>query len=174
MRLFDRQGFHGTGLAQVIADSGAPRGSFYFHFPGGKEQLAHEAIAVARDEVIAVMDAAGRDDPAAILRGTAAALAAWLERSAFAEGCAVASITLDVAADREHLRIDCRDAFRAWHEHLAEALRAAGTPGADAADQAWTCVAALEGAVVLSRAERSAEPVRAVGRTLERVVRGRP
>jgi TetR/AcrR family transcriptional repressor of lmrAB and yxaGH operons len=84
----------------------------------------------------------------------------------------VASSTLDVAANREDLRIDCRDAFRAWHEHLAEALRAAGAPDAVAADQAWTCVAALEGAVVLSRAERSAEPVRAVGRTLERVVGG--
>ena len=116
---------------------------------------------MARDEVMAVMDAAGGDDPAALVRGTAAALGAWLQRSGFAEGCAVASITLDIAADREHLRVACRDAFRAWHEHLADALRAAGSADAEAADQAWTCVAALGG-------RGRAEPCRAVRRARPR------
>ncbi len=46
-RLMRRQGYAGTGLNEIVARSGAPRGSLYFHFPGGKEQLAATALAQA-------------------------------------------------------------------------------------------------------------------------------
>ena len=46
-RLFRRQGFHGTGLQQVLEASGAPRGSLYFHFPGGKEEIGETALTIA-------------------------------------------------------------------------------------------------------------------------------
>lgn len=45
--LFQRQGLHATGVNQVLVRSGAPRGSLYFHFPGGKQQLAVEAVESA-------------------------------------------------------------------------------------------------------------------------------
>ncbi|HEY8491429.1 MAG TPA: helix-turn-helix domain-containing protein, partial [Dehalococcoidia bacterium] len=50
-RLMQRQGFHATGLNQVLAESGAPKGSLYFHFPGGKEQLAAEAVQASGDRL---------------------------------------------------------------------------------------------------------------------------
>lgn len=43
-RLFQLQGYYGTGLNQIIKESGAPKGSLYYHFPDGKEQLAIEAV----------------------------------------------------------------------------------------------------------------------------------
>src|ERR1700753_3938055 len=43
-RLFRIQGYTATGLTQILDDSGAPKGSFYFHSPRGKAQLAEEAI----------------------------------------------------------------------------------------------------------------------------------
>jgi AcrR family transcriptional regulator len=43
-RLFRIQGYTATGLTQILKESGAPKGSFYFHFPRGKAQLAEEAI----------------------------------------------------------------------------------------------------------------------------------
>src|SRR5260370_15887369 len=45
--LFRSQGYASTGLTQVLAEGGAPKGVLYFHFPGGKEQLAAEAVALA-------------------------------------------------------------------------------------------------------------------------------
>jgi TetR/AcrR family transcriptional regulator, lmrAB and yxaGH operons repressor len=43
--LFGSRGLCATSFADVLADSGAPRGSIYHHFPGGKRQLAEDAIA---------------------------------------------------------------------------------------------------------------------------------
>ena len=43
-RLIEKQGYHATGLNEIISDSGAPKGSVYYYFPGGKEQIGAEAI----------------------------------------------------------------------------------------------------------------------------------
>ena len=60
--LFQRQGYHATGLNQVLAEGKAPKGSLYFHFPRGKEQLAAEAVTAGahevRDELRDALDAA--------------------------------------------------------------------------------------------------------------------
>lgn len=172
LRLFDRQGFHGTGVAQVVAESGAPRGSFYFHFPQGKEQLAGEVIAVYRRQVSAILVASARSGaPDAMVAGAVRALGRWLKDSGYVEGCAVVNIALDVAADNEALRLACRGAFREWRGLLVEAFTAAGIPARQAGDLAWACVAGLEGAVVLSRVERSPSPLQATGRALVAQVR---
>ncbi|MCK5791817.1 MAG: TetR/AcrR family transcriptional regulator, partial [Ketobacter sp.] len=42
--LIERQGFHNTGLQQIIKASGAPKGSLYFHFPDGKDQIVALAL----------------------------------------------------------------------------------------------------------------------------------
>lgn len=166
-RLFDRQGFHGTGLAQVVAESSTARGSFYFNFPDGKDELAREAILRHRAQVTQVMRSVAKaDDPASVVRGTARALARWLRDSGFVEGCAVASIALDVAADHDELRGACRDAFREWQDELHQRLTAAGVGHGAARDLAAAVVAGLEGAVVLSRVERSDAPVHRVARAL--------
>jgi len=43
-RLIEKQGYHATGLNEIIRESGAPKGSVYYYFPGGKEQIGAEAI----------------------------------------------------------------------------------------------------------------------------------
>ena len=50
-KLFQQQGYHATGLNQIVAESGAPKGSLYYYFPGGKEELAVAAIGLIRDEI---------------------------------------------------------------------------------------------------------------------------
>ena len=42
--LFEERGYHAAGVKAILERAGAPRGSFYFHFPGGKEELAIAAI----------------------------------------------------------------------------------------------------------------------------------
>src|SRR5688572_33233071 len=51
VELFRARGYAGVGVAELLEKSGAPRGSLYFHFPGGKEQVGAEAVARVGAEV---------------------------------------------------------------------------------------------------------------------------
>src|SRR5438093_8805032 len=88
-RLLQTRGYHGTGLAQILSEANAPRGSMYFHFPGGKEQLAVEALRKSEAWITRAMTAAleaGRVDVRTGIRAFIEAFARQLERSEFAEG----------------------------------------------------------------------------------------
>src|SRR5687767_7261632 len=122
--LFQRRGFHGTGLQQVLAESGAPKGSLYFHFPGGKEQLAAEAVALSGETIGAAI---GRlieqsDDTGTAVRALAELLGAGLEASGYERGCPVATVALDVAAHSEPIRASCDASFGRWLVLLEDRL----------------------------------------------------
>ena len=56
-RLLRRQGYGATAVSEIVARSGAPKGSLYFHFPDGKEQLAVEAMTRAGEQLRAAIAA---------------------------------------------------------------------------------------------------------------------
>jgi TetR/AcrR family transcriptional regulator, lmrAB and yxaGH operons repressor len=160
-RLFQQQGYHGTGLAQILQESGAPKGSFYFHFPRGKEQLAEEAIAASSKEVAGLIEhAAGRSaNPAEFIARTARALGRWLADSGYRDGCPVTTVALEMAHESEPLRRACDDAYASWQRQVAAYLEASGHDAAAAADLAALVVSAMEGALLLCRSARSTEPI---------------
>jgi TetR/AcrR family transcriptional regulator, lmrAB and yxaGH operons repressor len=104
-QLFRQRGYHATAFADVIEASGAPRGSIYFHFPGGKQELAREAIVLAGDEIEQmVADAAGRSDgPGSFVRALGDMMAARLESSHYRSGCAIATMVLELTPESEEL-----------------------------------------------------------------------
>jgi len=55
-RLFRQRGYDGTGLAEVLAEAGVPKGSLYHHFPDGKADLACAAADWTASEIIRVID----------------------------------------------------------------------------------------------------------------------
>src|SRR5271165_6606639 len=83
--LFQQQGYAATGVAQVIAESATPKGSFYFNFPGGKEELGREALTLAGERLRTGIDqlAGAAATPQEFLASLTAALAAGLEGSDF-------------------------------------------------------------------------------------------
>ena len=153
------QGFHGTGLQQVLEASGAPRGSLYFHFPAGKQQLTEEAVRYEAASIGRRLRRMLDEKPSA---AEAVALmfdsyAEWLERTEFSEGCPVAAVALDLTPGWESVRDACRQAFEEWTELLAECF---------GRDRAELVLASLEGALVLARGGRTAQPMRRIGRQL--------
>jgi TetR/AcrR family transcriptional repressor of lmrAB and yxaGH operons len=164
--LFQAQGFHATGLNQVVAEGRAPKGSLYFHFPGGKEQLAAESVAMAADEVRARLLAV--DDLDAALELFATRLVA----SDFRDGCPVATVALDVAGESEPIRLACTEAYASWHEVLTDFLVRQGIGAARAGGLATTVLAAVEGALLLARLERDVTPLRQVGADMRVLIEG--
>src|SRR5690349_22796393 len=97
--LLRRQGYAATGLNEIVARSGAPRGSLYFHFPGGKQELALAAMEATGEQlragIAALMSRPG--GAAASLAGLIDALAAGLEASGYRDGCPIATVTLEAS-----------------------------------------------------------------------------
>ena len=162
--LLRQRGYTGTGFREVIAVTGAPRGSIYHHFPGGKAQLAGEAVdyvgALASESI-------ADDDPIAALRAFVDLWRAGFERSGYRAGCPIAAVAVESHDEDPQLLDSAAAAFRRWREAFSNGLRTRGLP-ADRADRlAALVVAAVEGAIVLSRAERDPAPLLDVAAELE-------
>ena len=166
--LLRRQGYHATGLAQIVEESGAPKGSLYFHFPGGKETLAQAALERSGEEMQAKLAAiaTGAGSPAAAVRAVTKRLADELEASRFQDGCPVATVALEAAAQVPALQAVCSASYGRWQELLEGYLAHAGLPAARARALANLVLAAVEGALLLSRAHADTTPLRAAGEEL--------
>jgi len=170
--LLQKQGYHATGLAQILAESGAPRGSLYFHFPGGKEELACAAIVASgdawRERIAAVVEHA--KDAGAAIEACCDALATMLVESDYEVGCPVATVALEAAATSEAVRQTCTEHYGSWRRIVAGRLRAEGMSTAQADKQATFVLAAVEGALLLARVERDPSALRVVGKTLRALI----
>ena len=167
--LLSRRGLQATSFSEVLAHTAAPRGSLYHHFPDGKDQLVRAALDLVSSKMGAVMD---RKAGAPAEEVTDLFLRIWrsiLAGSQCEAGCAVLAVT--VAAESPELLAHAAGIFRAWRGRLAELLARGGLTPADAARFATTLIAASEGAVVLSRGEKSLEPFELVAAQLLEQVR---
>ncbi|SDM81739.1 TetR/AcrR family transcriptional regulator [Allokutzneria albata] len=162
--LFRRQGYHATGLNQVLDEGAAPKGSLYFHFPGGKEQLAVEAVRLSATELRGAVDLLIQTTPdtAAALRASADLLGGLLEHSGFRDGCPISTVALEAAAGSDAIREACAEGYQSWIDLIAERLRADGADEAAAAELATFAVSAIEGALLLARVQRDTTPLRCV------------
>ena len=147
-RLLQHRGYFGTALSDILAASGAPRGSLYFHFPGGKDQLVIEATRLAVEETSAFLreTLAAARGPAEGVRLFFEAAADLLVETDYSFGCPVAPVILDAPDALPELRAICRQAFEEWTRALPRAASSArACPTARAAALAVLIEAAMEG-----------------------------
>jgi TetR/AcrR family transcriptional regulator, lmrAB and yxaGH operons repressor len=123
-KLFRQRGYHATAFSDVIEDSGASRGSIYFHFPGGKEELAREAITRAGDEIEEMVGqaAAQATDPGSLVRALGEIIAQRLERSGYQNGCPIATMVLELAPYHDALSAEFDAVFARWRAALTSRL----------------------------------------------------
>ena len=157
--LMGQKGIEATSFSQVIDHSGAPRGSIYHHFPGGKAQLVAEATRYAGN-IVADLAAAqvDPDDPLAGLKSIGTFWRNVLDSNDFAAGCPVVAASLEPRGLPGAREAAC-EAFRRFQDVHYQLLCRAGVSDDRARSLAATAVSAVEGAIILSRAERSAWPL---------------
>src|SRR5258707_14326300 len=97
-RLFRTQGYAATGLTEILEVSGAPKGSFYFHFPDGKRQLAREVLEICGARILAGIQAlaATHKDPASFIRALCKATAMEMEATGWALGCVAQNLAIEL------------------------------------------------------------------------------
>lgn len=166
MRLFRRQGYASTGLKQILAESGAPRGSLYHYFPGGKEAIGEAAVLRAgrlMRETLAEL-AARHSEPCSFVRAYCAVMAGWMEESEFRSGCPIATTLLETVPESPSITAAGESAIDGWIDVVAGVLEKRGTSAREARRKAQTIVGAMEGALLLARVRRSTRPIHDVAK----------
>jgi AcrR family transcriptional regulator len=171
--LFQRQGYTGSGLKQISVESGAPFGSVYHFFPGGKEELAAETLRWSGAGYQLLVEAVIENEPDIVsgIRTMFAAAAETLRQSDYADACPIATVALEVASTNERLRQVTAEIFEQWLSAAAQRFEAAGVAPARARELATLAVAALEGGFLLCRAARSTDAMDAIGALVTDTVR---
>lgn len=163
--LFRRHGYTGTGLKQIIGAAGAPFGSLYHFFPGGKEQLGIEVIRESGMLYAQLFDIfiAPAADPVSGIEDAFAGAAVTLKETDYADACPIATVALEVASTNEPLRQATAEVFTAWITRGTEGFSRFGLSEEDARRLTIAVITSLEGAFVLSRSLRDVEPLAVAG-----------
>lgn len=164
IRLFRQNGYSATGLNDIVAASGAPKGSVYHYFPDGKASIAAAAVTEAGQRVLATLNgiAEKHHSAGALLVAHAKLLGHWLQESEFRDGCPITTVLLEMAPQNRNVTVAGRHAFAARNTLLSDMLMADGWTAAEAERMALLSTCALQGALVQARIDRSARPLEQV------------
>jgi AcrR family transcriptional regulator len=174
--LMRHRGYAAVGMKDVAVASGAPIGSLYHHFPGGKLQIASEALVnagIAYGMLIPTL-MEPFDDLGAAIEAAFTQAAQDMAATGFANMCPVASVAAETADTVPELRQTTAEIFTGWLDGGAAYFQSRGLAPAAARELIVGLVGALEGAFVLARTLRSTEPLLVAGRTLASGYRGVP
>ncbi len=159
----------GVSIDAVLAHSGAPRGSVYHHFPGGRDELIVDAVRLAGERIAAVIARADTRKPSTVVETFVTFWRRELVESDFRAGCPVVALAVDGRDEPDVVT----EVFALWHTTLRTLLVAAGLDLARSARLAHLCVAAVEGAILLCRARRDTVPLDDVGAELGALLRSK-
>ena len=135
VELFEEVGYHAAGISAILGRAKAPRGSFYFHFPGGKEELGVAAIVEGSRVVAELVEDARGGSGLETIRGVLDGLATRLEESDFRKGCPITTVALEVAHESDALQRACQSVYDGWRDAITELLEHEGFVGEDAAER---------------------------------------
>ncbi|OBF95846.1 TetR family transcriptional regulator [Mycobacterium sp. 852014-52450_SCH5900713] len=164
--LIRERGAHATAISDVLEHSGAPRGSAYHYFPGGRTQLLCEAVDFAGEHVAAII--AEAENGPELMDTLIEKYRRQLLDSDFRAGCPVVAVSVEAGEEERMAPVVERAAsvFDRWTDLIAQRFIADGIPRARAADLAMLATSALEGAIVLARVRRDLTPLDVVHRQL--------
>jgi TetR/AcrR family transcriptional repressor of lmrAB and yxaGH operons len=170
--LLEIQGYHATGLNQIIKDSGTPKGSLYYYFPGGKEELAMEAVGQAGAMVLRRIreNLASHPDPVEAIRNFIIRIAQQVELSGFRTGGPITTIAMETASTSVRLREQCHAIYSSWQREFAHKLAQSGLAEERAKRLAVLIIAAIEGGIILCRTSRNREPLESVAEEIALLV----
>ncbi len=169
-RLMRIQGYNATGVNQVITESGVPKGSLYYHFPKGKTELAASAVYLANERIVATLKKI-----IGLVPGPIEAVELFCHfyieemfKGNYKSGCPIATVTLETAATIEPIQQASKAGFKEMVSLFSAMLMTQDVPSTQAKELAVLTVSAIEGALIMCKAQRSTEPLKIVQKSLRK------
>ena len=162
VRLLAENGPPGASFGDVLGSTGASRGSTYHHFPGGKREMYREALDLASNRALEVLEPARGEPADVIVQQFFAMWRSLLTGTELRAGCAVLAVA--VAGEEPETVRHAGEIFRTWRAHLESLFVDGGMGRSRARALAALTVSAAEGAVAVARAEQNVEPFDLVAR----------
>jgi len=160
--LVRERGARATSIDEVLAHSGAPRGSVYHHFPGGRDQLMREATDWASGFAEGRLARREGSDPVEAFDTFVAFYRDELLRTDMRAGCPIAAVAIEDRGDDNDLQRLAGEAFGRWEKLLIRNLVTAGIGKKRARELATLVIASIEGALIVSRAQKDVGPLDSV------------
>ncbi|MBB6734540.1 TetR/AcrR family transcriptional regulator [Cohnella zeiphila] len=167
--VFRELGYEGATMSRITSRTGISKGSLYYFFPGGKEEMAAEILAEIEEWFVRnVFEPLEREEPQAAVQKM------WREVDAYFRSgqriCLVGAFALDETRDRFAAKV--AEYFRSWIDSLRAALVRSGASAESAAALAEETVGGIQGALILARALRDERVfARAVASHAERITK---
>ena len=167
--LIRERGAQATAISDVLKHSGAPRGSAYHYFPGGRMQLLEEATDYAGAYIAGKISAA--ESAVELLDELTEMYRQQLIRSDYRAGCPIVAVTVE-AGDPDNPERTTKvieraaAAFALWTELIGRRLTTEGVAAARAEELAMLVTTSIEGAIIVARASRDVRPLDLVQRQL--------
>jgi TetR/AcrR family transcriptional repressor of nem operon len=166
-RLILEQGYHQTGIQDVLQVAGVPKGSFYYYFPS-KEAFAREVITQFAAAYLARLEQYLEDtaaSPLTRLRRHLEELLARFERRGCRGGCLIGNLSQELADQSPRLRAQLDAVLTSWRARYAQLFREAQAVGDLRADLDPEALAdfyldSFEGALLRAKVSKSPEPLR--------------
>jgi len=168
IELLKIKGYNGVGLQEIVTASGTPKGSLYFHFPGGKDEIVETAIKQHGENVDKFFKKVflGSTDIATAFKKVIMFWINELESSDFTKGCPIANTTVDLPSIANTTQEVCASCFYRMKDVMAERLRRDGMHPTEAKKQAAFVLSSLVGAIIMSKACRNTEPLKIIAERL--------
>lgn len=161
-RLFFSQGYHATGLNQIIKESSTPKGSLYHYFPHGKEELAHECIQKANEHIMQKFE-----DTFAAHESTGDAIQRFIHD--MADETEAAGFTgflpfsfwaaVETSCISHQLRVACQGVFANWQNIITKHLMMEGVGEEKARETGLLVISLMEGALIISLTNQDKQPL---------------
>lgn len=172
--LLNLQGYHATGLNEIVKESGSPKGSLYYYFPGGKEELTEEALEHVGRMILGRIETHLRAvaPPGEAIGGFIRLVARNVEASGYKSGGPITTVALETASTSDRLRRCCEGIYASWHRAFRLKLEVGegGLPSERAEELATLILASLEGGILLCRTQRSPRPLQHVAGALQALI----
>ena len=166
--LFANQGYHATGISEILKKSNAPKGSLYYYFPQGKEQLAQEALQKTAEKISTeILDVLAKaSTPLEGLQQHLIYIAQKIEKDLFQPNVSISLIALETFSSNEIIRLECERTFQQIQNIYKNSFLKMDLQEEYADFLAMTMVMLTEGAITLSLPKKNTQPLHQLANNL--------